>query len=78
VALWRDILIPLPDGVAALVIGHSGDLESALVACFPEADHSAWGAPFGPCEGARLMFEGEPPRFTKVDLLREQTLGSMR
>ena len=70
VALWRDILTPLPDGAAALVIAHSGELEIALVACFPEADHSAWGAPFAPCEGARLMFDGDPARFTKVELLR--------
>src|SRR5262249_31720925 len=34
VTLWRDILTALPDGAAALVIAHSGDLEIALVACF--------------------------------------------
>jgi broad specificity phosphatase PhoE len=73
VALWRDILTPLLDGAAALLIAHSGELEIALVACFPDADHGAWGAPFGPCEGARLVFDGEPARFTKVELLRRET-----
>ncbi len=33
-------------------------------------NHAAWGAPFGYCEGARLIFAGEPARFTAVELLR--------
>jgi broad specificity phosphatase PhoE len=74
VALWRDILTPLSDGAAALVIAHSGDLEIALVACFPAADHGAWGAPFGPCEGARLVFAGKPERFINVEILRDSLL----
>jgi broad specificity phosphatase PhoE len=68
-ALWRDILTALPEGAAALVIGHSGELEMALVACFPQADHSRWGGPFGPCEGARLLFAGEPAHFQTVEIL---------
>jgi broad specificity phosphatase PhoE len=70
IALWRDILTPLPDGAAVLLVAHSGDLEIPLVACFPHADHGAWGPPFGPCEGARLVFDGEPARFTQVEILR--------
>jgi broad specificity phosphatase PhoE len=70
-AHWRDVLMPLADGAAALMICHSGDIETALVACFPDADHAAWGGPFAPCEGARLVFAGDPPRFTGVTLLRE-------
>ena len=70
VALWRDLLTGLPDGGAALMIGHSGELEIGLVACLPHADHAAWGAPFGTCEGARLLFSGEPERFTGVTFLR--------
>ena len=66
-ALWRDLLTPLAEQDAALVIGHSGELESALVACFPDADHAAWGGPFDPCEGARLTFTN---RFTTVEFLR--------
>jgi broad specificity phosphatase PhoE len=78
VALWRDILNALPDGAAALVIAHSGELEIALVACFPAADHGAWGAWFEPCEGARLVFDGEPARFTNVEILRSQARESIR
>lgn len=69
-ALWRDMLTELQDGTAALFIGHSGELELALVACFPHANHAAWGAPFGPLEGARLQFGDEPEHFIGVDLLR--------
>jgi broad specificity phosphatase PhoE len=71
VAMWRDILTGLPDGAAALVIGHSGELEMALVACFPGAEHAGWGGPFGHCEGVRLSFGGDPERFTAFELLRE-------
>lgn len=69
-ALWRDLLTGLPDGAAALAIGHSGELEVALVACLLHADHAAWGPVFGPCEGARLVFDGDPARFTALELLR--------
>jgi hypothetical protein len=69
--LWRDMLMALPEGGLALVIGHSGQLELGLVACFPEADHATWGGPFACCEGARLSFDGDPPRFVDVTLLRE-------
>ena len=69
-SLWRDLLMPLADGAAALVIAHSGDIETALVACFPDADHAAWGATFNPCDGARLLFEGDPPYFRDVEILR--------
>src|SRR5262245_36397550 len=63
VALWRDIVTAIPEGAAALVIGHSGDLEIGLVTCFPRADHAEWGGFFGMCEGARLIFAGEPAHF---------------
>jgi broad specificity phosphatase PhoE len=70
VAVWRDILTSLPDDASALFIGHSGELELALVACFPHANHTSWGAPFGPLEGARLQFGGEPEHFVGLELLR--------
>lgn len=69
-ALWRDLLNSIPDGSAALVIGHSGELELTLLACFPHADHATWGPPFGPCEGARLIYDGEPAHFASVSLIR--------
>ena len=68
-ALWRDYLTPRENG-AVLIVGHSGDLEHGLVACLPFADHGSWGLPFGPCEGARLSFVGDPPRFVDVEILR--------
>ncbi len=68
--LWRDVLTPLKTEQRALFIGHSGELEAALVACFPNEDHSQWGPAFGPLEGARISFEGEPARFHSVELLR--------
>jgi hypothetical protein len=76
-ALWRDILTPLPEDAAALVIGHSGELEIVLVACFPWADHTTWGGPFGPCEGARLVFAGEPAHFQAVEILRGEPDSSL-
>jgi len=69
-ALWRDLLTPLHGDDAVLVVGHSGELEAALVACLPHADHESWGNFFGPCEGARLAFTGEPAYFNAVELLR--------
>jgi broad specificity phosphatase PhoE len=71
-AVWRDLLTPLPPTGSVLMIGHSGDIEAALVACFPEADHESWGTLFGPCEGAKLIFEGDPARFSQVDLIRHK------
>ncbi len=70
IALWRDLLTPLLDGAAALVIAHSGEIETALVTCFPHADHAAWGGPFGYCEGVRLIFAGDPAWFTAAEILR--------
>lgn len=70
VAMWRDILTAIPDQTAALVIGHSGELELGLVACFPHADHASWGKPFGLLEGARLYFGGEPEHFMALEFAR--------
>lgn len=69
-ALWRDVVMSLAYGETALVIGHSGELESALVACLPHGDHANWGSTFGACEGGRLTFGGSPPCFRGVELLR--------
>lgn len=70
VALWRDMLTPLPDGTNALFIGHSGELEVVLVACFPHSDHASWGAAFGPLQGARLTFGGDLAHFVGLELIR--------
>ncbi len=58
----------MPDGAAALVVGHGGAIEPALVACLPDADHGAWGDPFGHCEGVRLGYAGG--RFVTVQFRR--------
>jgi broad specificity phosphatase PhoE len=56
VRLWRDVLRRLPADGSALVIAHGGLIEPGLVALCPDADHRAWGAAIGHCEGARLRF----------------------
>ncbi|TDE08197.1 histidine phosphatase family protein [Jiangella asiatica] len=66
-ALWRDLITPLSHDDTALMIGHSGELETALVACLPDADHSRWGGTFASCEGARLTFTNH---FRAVEFLR--------
>jgi hypothetical protein len=69
-ALWRDLLTPLTGHDSVLIIGHSGEIEATLIACFPEADHAAWGQFFGPCEGARLSFDNKFNYFNDLNLLR--------
>ena len=76
VAHWRDMLTAIPDDTNALMIGHSGELEVGLVACFPNADYSNWGEPFNVCEGARLRFSGIPEHFTEVEILRSTLYGA--
>ena len=68
--LWRDLMTPMADEDSVLVIGHSGEIEAPLVSCFPHADYASWGQTFGPCEGARITFEGEPAYFTGIEIVR--------
>lgn len=49
-----EAVVAVAEGQAALVISSGGVIEPALDACLPDADHIAWGAPVGHCEGARL------------------------
>jgi broad specificity phosphatase PhoE len=60
--LWLTALAEVPEGSGALIIGHGGTLEPALVAFAPDADHSSWGAAFGHLDGALLGFEGTQVR----------------
>jgi broad specificity phosphatase PhoE len=76
VAIWRDLLTPLRPEQSVLLISHSGELELGLACCFPAADHSAWNPVFGPLEGARLTFDGDPAAFTGLTLIREAQLQS--
>ena len=68
--MWRDILTPLSPDDVALFVGHAGELEAALVACFPNEPHDQWGGMFEPMEGARLTFSGEPAKFDSVQIFR--------
>ncbi len=61
----------VPDGSGALVVSHGGCIEPALVSCLPDADHAAWGAPFGHCEGVLLEFDNG--QFTSARLRRAPT-----
>src|SRR6266545_2150702 len=54
--IWTSVVAAVPDGAAALVVGHGGGIEPGLVACLPDADYQSWGGPFGHCDGARLSF----------------------
>jgi broad specificity phosphatase PhoE len=65
---WTGLVAAVPDGTAALFVGHGGGIEPGLVACLPEADHASWGAPFAHCDGARLGFDGGG--FVGVEFLR--------
>lgn len=58
----------LPDGGAALVITHGGVVELGAVACFPNANHTAWGNHVEYCEGVRMFWENG--RFVDVEVLR--------
>jgi broad specificity phosphatase PhoE len=66
--IWTRIVQTVPKGAAALIIGHSGGIEPALVACIPDADHLSWGVPFAHCEGARLSFDDD--RFVGIQFQR--------
>ncbi len=66
--VWTRVVAAVPDGAAALVVGHGGGIEPGLVACLPDADHELWGAPLGHCDGTRLGFD--EGRFVSVQFLR--------
>lgn len=55
-AIWADTVDGVAEGGSALLIGHGGAIELALVACLPDASHNTWGTPFAHCDGVRLGF----------------------
>lgn len=69
--LWLRALAAIPDGGTALVVSHGGAIEPTLVSCFPDADHTTWGAPFAHCDGARLTVHRG--RFTHLEFRRAPT-----
>ncbi|MFF0312007.1 histidine phosphatase family protein [Streptosporangium sp. NPDC004379] len=54
--IWVDTVGDVAEDRSALLVGHGGAIELALVACFPDASHDSWGTPFAHCDGARLGF----------------------
>jgi broad specificity phosphatase PhoE len=66
--IWTGVVEVVPDGAAALVVGHGGGIEPGVVACLPDADYESWGMPFGHCDGARLGFDDG--RFVSVQFRR--------
>lgn len=67
-ALWESVVRGVPEGGQALIVSHGRIIEAGAVTCFPDADHAAWGPPFGKCEGVRLTYKGD--RWTAITLLR--------
>ncbi len=65
---WVRAVESVPDGAAALVVGHGGSIEPALAACLPDADHARWGPAMAHLHGATLTYDGGV--FTSVALHR--------
>ncbi|MEU8382857.1 histidine phosphatase family protein [Streptosporangium sp. NPDC048865] len=57
-AIWADTVGSVAEGGSALLVGHGGAIELALVACLPDAPHDTWGTPFAHCDGVRIGFTG--------------------
>ncbi|GGQ24488.1 histidine phosphatase family protein [Streptosporangium pseudovulgare] len=55
-AIWAETVDGVAEGGSALLVGHGGAIELALVACLPDAPHDTWGTPFAHCDGVRLGF----------------------
>ncbi|GAB2466766.1 phosphoglycerate mutase family protein [Streptosporangium sandarakinum] len=55
-AIWAETVNGVAEGGSALLVGHGGAIELALVACLPDAPHDTWGTPFAHCDGVRLGF----------------------
>jgi broad specificity phosphatase PhoE len=66
--LLKAVAEALPADGAALIISHGGIVEAAAVACLLDADHAAWGAHCGYCEGVRLVYDAG--RFIHGEILR--------
>lgn len=68
VTFYTHLAESLPDGGAALVVTHGGVVEIGAVACFPDANHAAWGSHVEYCEGVRMFWENG--KFVKIEVLR--------
>ncbi|SEH01489.1 Broad specificity phosphatase PhoE [Nonomuraea solani] len=66
--IWAETVGGVAEGGSALLVGHGGAIELALVACLPGAAHDTWGTPFAHGDGVRLGFAGG--RFVHAEFLR--------
>jgi gluconolactonase len=66
--LFRELVLTVPDGSNVLLVTHEGVPEIGAIACVPDADHAAFGANCGFCEGVRLTYYGQD--FVRVEVLR--------
>jgi broad specificity phosphatase PhoE len=67
-AAWLQALESVPDEGSALIISHGRVIEAGLVACLPDGDFAAWGAPFQHGEGVQLSYQDG--RFRDVKFMR--------
>lgn len=65
---WKRLARLADDGGRVLAVSHGGVIELGAIACFPDADHAAWGALLGYCEGVRASFDGDA--WSSVEVLR--------
>lgn len=65
---WKRLARLADDGGRVLAISHGGVIELGAIACFPDADHAAWGPLLGYCEGVRASFDGEA--WANLEVLR--------
>ncbi len=68
VEFYTGLAESLPEEGAALVVTHGGVVEIGAVACFPKADHDAWGAYIEYCEGVRMFWEDG--KFVRAEVIR--------
>ncbi len=54
--VWTATVQACADGEEALLVGHGGAVELALVAALPHASTAGWGPPLAHGEGVRLEF----------------------
>lgn len=65
---WKRLARLADDGGRVLAISHGSVIEFGAIACFPGADHAAWGPLLGYCEGVRASFDGEA--WSNLEVLR--------
>lgn len=65
---WLSALDSVPTDGRVLLVSHGRIIETGLVACVPDGNFAAWGAPFQHCKGVRMSYDHG--RLTHIHLLR--------